>query len=60
MLLIEFTNLRCYVDLKKKNETSQSLNKYVKNYLIRDMNYITMYLKSSKYSSKLKTLINIL
>lgn len=45
---------------EEKNETSQYLNEYVKNYLIRDMNYITMYLKSSKYSSKLKTLINIL
>lgn len=33
---------------EEKNETSQSLNEYVKNYLIRDMNYITMYLKSSK------------
>lgn len=45
---------------EKKNETSQSLSEYVKNYLIRNMNYITMYLKSSKYSSNLKNLINIL
>lgn len=45
MLLIELTNLKCYVDLKRKNETSQSLREYVKNYLKSDMNYITMYLK---------------
>lgn len=30
---------------EKKNETSQSLREYVKNYLKSDMNYITMYLK---------------
>lgn len=45
---------------EKKNETSQGLREYVKNYLIRDMNYITMYLKSSKYPTKLKSLINIM
>lgn len=45
---------------EKKNETSQGLREHVKNYLVRDMNYITMFLKSSKYSTKLKCLINIL
>lgn len=45
---------------EKKNKTSQGLREYVKNYLIRYINYITMYLKSSKYPTKLKSLINIM
>lgn len=30
---------------EKKNETSQSLREYVKNYLKSDIDYITIYLK---------------
>lgn len=45
---------------EEKNEIFKSLNEYVKNYLIRDMNYIIMYLKLLKYLLKFKILINIL
>lgn len=40
---------------EKKNETSQSMSEYVKNYLKRDMNYITMYLNHRNIHQTLKT-----
>lgn len=45
---------------EKKNETSQSLREYAKNYLISEMSCFTVYFQSSKYATKLRNFINIL
>lgn len=40
--------LKMFCRFEKKNENYQNLRKYVKIYLIKDMHYITMFIKSSQ------------
>lgn len=51
LLLIEVTKM--LFGFEKKNETSQSLREYAKNYLISEMSCFTVYFQSSKYATKL-------
>lgn len=63
--IISYVSYRIYrfkmlCTFKKKNENCQSLREYVRKSLITNINYLIMYLKSSKYIIKLKCLANIL
>lgn len=63
--IISYVSYRIYrfkmlCTFKKKNENCQSLREYVRKYLITNINYLIMHIKSSKYIIKLKCLANIL